>query len=256
MSKMQLPDANTVAASRGSQSARRVAVLNEKPLHAALKTWYAQPGDRLESCVDGFVVDIVRGDLLIEIQTGNFPAIKRKLTKLAARHPVRLVYPIAQDKWIVKLAEGGHGQASRRRSPKRGAFEHLFEELVSFPRLLLNPSFSIELLLVQEEEIRRHDAIRGWRRNGWVTQERRLLRVVGRQLFKGPEDLHSVLPSTLPDPFTTTDLAHALARPRRLAQKIVYCLRLIGCITQIGKTGGSILYSRVATGPGSPEFLK
>ena len=42
-----------------------IGTLNEKPLHAALKAWYAQPGDRLEVAVDGFVVDIVRGDLLI-----------------------------------------------------------------------------------------------------------------------------------------------------------------------------------------------
>ena len=88
---------------------QRVAVLNEKPLHAALKEWYRQPGDRFEVCVDGFVVDIVRGPVLVEIQTRNFAAIKRKLAKLAVHNPVRLVYPIARDKWIVKLAEDGKG---------------------------------------------------------------------------------------------------------------------------------------------------
>ncbi len=72
--------------------------LNEKPLHEALKRWYAQPGDSFEVPVDGFVADIVRGDLLIEIQTKNFSAIKRKLEKLLVRHPVRLVYPIPRAK--------------------------------------------------------------------------------------------------------------------------------------------------------------
>jgi len=245
MSKTQKSKAKVPPTSKRPQSAsQRVAVLNEKPLHAALKEWYSQPGDLLESSVDGFVVDIVRGHLLIEIQTGNFAAMKRKLAKLTVHHPVRLVYPIARDKWIVRLAEDGHSQLSRRKSPKRGAVEHLFDELVSLPKLLLNPNFSIEVLIVQEEEIRRHDAFRAWRRNGWVTYERRLLRVVERRLFQGPGDIYALLPSTLSEPFTTTDLAQAIAKPRRLAQKMVYCLRLVGLIKLVGKKGNAVLYSR------------
>ena len=46
-----------------------IGLLNEKPLHASLKQWYARPGDRFEVAVGGFVIDIVRDDLLIEIQT-------------------------------------------------------------------------------------------------------------------------------------------------------------------------------------------
>ena len=75
-----------------------IGTLNEKSLHAALKQWYARPDDLIEVSVDGFTVDIVRGDLLIEIQTRNLSAIKRKLMTLVEQHPVRLVYPVAQDK--------------------------------------------------------------------------------------------------------------------------------------------------------------
>jgi len=32
-----------------------------------LKQWYARPGDQLEVELDGFIVDIVRGEQLIEI---------------------------------------------------------------------------------------------------------------------------------------------------------------------------------------------
>ncbi len=52
-----------------------IGTLNEKPLHAALKEYYAKPDDQFEVSVDGFVIDIVQGDLLIEIQTGNFASI-------------------------------------------------------------------------------------------------------------------------------------------------------------------------------------
>ena len=221
-----------------------IGTLNERPLHAALKKWYAGPSARFEVPVDGFVIDIVQGNHLVEIQTRNFAAITHKLTSLTARYLVRLVYPVAREKWIVKLGGDGRSRLVRRKSPKRGAFEHIFEELVSFPRLVQNRNFSIEVLLIQEEEFRRHDGSRGWRRKGWVTQERRLLRVVGRRLFETPEDMGRLLPATLLDPFTTSDLAGAIARPRRLAQKMAYCLREMDLITPWGKRGNSILYTR------------
>src|SRR5262245_23712671 len=106
--------------------------LNEKSLHAALKAWCLQPGDQTEVPVEGYIIDIVRGDLLIEIQTRNFSALKAKLLKLTAQSPVRLIYPITLQEWIVKLPTNGHETPSRRKSPKRGTLFHIFEELVSF----------------------------------------------------------------------------------------------------------------------------
>src|ERR671919_699319 len=96
-----------------------IGLLNEKPLHASLKQWYAQPGDRLEVPVDRFVVDIVRDDLLIEIQTRNFASINSKLRTLTRSYQVRLVYPVVQEKWIVRSAKRGGGIPVRRKSPKR-----------------------------------------------------------------------------------------------------------------------------------------
>ncbi|HAX81656.1 MAG TPA: hypothetical protein DCY40_03685 [Actinobacteria bacterium] len=60
--------------------------LNEKPLHAALKEWYRRRGDLVEVATDGFVVDLVRAGLLIEIQTGSFAAMRRKLDRLLDAH--------------------------------------------------------------------------------------------------------------------------------------------------------------------------
>lgn len=223
--------------------------MSEKPLHLALKQWYAKPDDQFEVPVDGFVIDIVRGDLLIEIQTRNFTAIKPKLKKLVAHHPLRLVYPIAREKWIVKHAHDGRGQLSRRKSPKCGVVEHLFGELVRIPKLIIEPNFSLEVLLIQEEEVRRHDAKRAWRRRGWVTHERRLLKVLGGQTFETASDLAALVPTDLVDPFTTSDLAAALAQPRRLAQRMAYCLREMGAIAQVGKRGRAHLYTRAGDAP-------
>lgn len=224
-----------------------IGTLNEAPLHAALKAWYAQPGDRLEAPVGGFVVDILRGDLLIEIQTGNFSSLKHKLRTLTEEHPVRLVYPVARNKWLVKLPPDGEGDPRRRKSPKHGDYAHVFDELVSLPRLLESDNFAIEVLLTHEEEIRRYVGDRAWRRRGWATEERRLLEVVERRLFGGPADLSRLLPDELSEPFTTADLADALGERRRLAQKMAYCLRKMQVLTPLDKRGNAILYVKTSS---------
>jgi len=222
-----------------------IGTLNENPLHSALKEWYAEPGDSLEVPVDGFVVDIVRGELLIEVQTANFSAIGRKLAGLAAGHRVRLVYPIPLQKWIVRLDAEGE-TIGRRRSPKRGAVEDVFQELVRIPHLLADPNCSLDVLLTREEEVRRYQEGRAWRRKGWVVCERRLLEVAGHRIFRTPADLAALLPDELPDPFTTADVAQAGGHPRWLAQKMAYCLRKLGAIRQEGKSGNALLYRRAA----------
>jgi len=217
--------------------------LNEKPLHASLKEWYARPGDRFEVPVAGYVIDIVRDDLLLELQTSNFAAIKSKLMDLVCEHRVRLIYPIAQEKWIVKLAKDNSGRETRRKSPKRGQVEDLFWEMVSFPQLLANPRFSLEVLLIREEEVRRYEGRRKWRRRGWVVEERRLLGVVNQRLFEEPADWRALLPESLGESFTTSDLAEALGISRPLAQKMAYCLRKARVIELIGKRGRANSYA-------------
>ena len=223
-----------------------IGLLNEKPLHASLKQWYARPGDRFEVAVDGFVIDIVRDDLLIEIQTGNFASIKPKLTNLVRSHQVRLIYPIAQEKWIVRLAADDGGDRRRRKSPKRGRLEDLFQELVSIPQLLSNHNFSFEVLMTREEEVRRYEGKRTWRRKGWGLEERRFLEVLDQRLFGASADWLGFLPEGL-ESFTTGDLAAGMDTGRELAQKMAYCLREGRLIDLIGRQGRANLY-RVAGG--------
>ena len=226
-----------------TRAPQKINLMNEKPLHAALKAWYCQPGDEVETDVDGYVIDIVRGNLLIEIQTQNFAAMKRKITRLVELYPLHLVYPIVQEKWILRLEDNGY-PIGRRKSPKRGVPADVFKELVSFPGLLSNCNFSLELLFIREEEVRRRNNKRSWRRKEWVTSERRLLDVVDRMVLKTPADITAMVPDSMAEPFTTADLVHAIGRSRQLAQRMTYCLRMIGCLIPTGKQGNAVLYQR------------
>jgi hypothetical protein len=95
-----------------------IGTLNEGALHAQLKDWYQRRGDRAEQVVDGFVVDLIRGNLLVEIQTGGFAPLRRKLELLTGQHRVRLVAPVPLVRTIIRLSDEGE-LMSARRSPRR-----------------------------------------------------------------------------------------------------------------------------------------
>jgi len=223
--------------------------LNENPLHAAVKAWYAGPGDQTEVALGGYVIDLVRADgELVEVQTANFGQMRAKLTALLPDHRVRVVYPVAQEKWVVKVSEDGE-ILSRRKSPKAGRVEMIFKELVGIPQLLDHPNMRLDVLMVQAEEFwRAHDkgGKRGWRRGGWIIHDRRLVAVVACHTFTEPVHLAALLPAGLPDPFTTADLAKRAKLPRRLAGQMAYCLREMGQIHTVGKQGNSWLYAPLA----------
>lgn len=221
-----------------------IGTLQEKSLHAAVKDWYAVPGDRLEHAVDGYVVDIVRDDsTLIEIQTGGFTPLKRKLQQLTADYTVRLVHPIAAMKWIVRVAADGVVEIGRRRSPKRGRAEHIFEELVSIPELINHDRFSVELLLIEEEEVRCYDGKGSWRHPEWRRHDRRLVDVEERRVFDRAEDFLAFVPADLPRPFTNRELAEAARYRLPLAGKMTYCLRRMGALQVTGKRGNAQLFA-------------
>jgi hypothetical protein len=216
--------------------------MTEYSLHSAIKDWYMVSGDALEVKVDDFIIDVLRGELLIEIQTGNFSAIKKKLIKLLRNNnQVRLVYPIAKLKWIVHVSGSGEF-VRKRKSPKKGKVTDLFYELVHAPSLIKDRNFSLEVLLIEEEEVRCNDGRGSWRRRGVSVKDRRLLNVFDRIVFEDNQDFLEFLPEELDGHFTNKVLASKLGISVRLAQKITYCLRKMGAISVAGKRRKELLF--------------
>jgi hypothetical protein len=139
------------------------------------------------------------------------------------------------------LVPGGRGDVVRRKSPRKGRAEDLFRELVSIPQVLSNPNFSLEILMIREEEVRRYVGKRQWRRRGWAIEGRRLLEVLDRRVLRGSADWLRFVPESL-ESFTTGDLAVATATREDLARKMAYCLREGRMIELIGKRGRANLY--------------
>lgn len=215
---------------------------NERSLHAALKSWYAQPGDELEAKVDGYIIDIRRGRELIEVQTANFTAIAKKLRELLRKYRVRLVYPVAEEKWIIRTTESGEF-IKRRKSPKKGKAFHLFSELIRIPDLLAEDNLTIEILLIKEEQIWCEDGRGSWRRKGVTVRDRKLLEVTGSIELTKSSDLLSFLPPGIAEPFSNKDLALCMGESVRNIRKFTYCLRKSGLIKIVGKQGNELLFA-------------
>ena len=194
--------------------------------------------------MDGFVADVAFGDRLVEIHTGNFSPLKRKLPPLLAKFPVTLVYPIAKDRYIVRFEDDPDVRTTRRKSPKHGSVYQVFEPLASIPELLEHPNLTLDIALVVE------DAVRVWsdrarrRRGGWITVDRRLVEVVQTLTVNGMRDLFAPLDAKLPERFTTRDLAAAMSATRRLGQQAAFCLRRGGVAEICGKEGNALVYRR------------
>ena len=77
--------------------------MTEQTLHEQLKELYAQEIGDKEAIIGDYRVDVVRRNLLIEIQTRSFSSIRDKLRDLTKENRVRLVHPIAYLKWITRL---------------------------------------------------------------------------------------------------------------------------------------------------------
>jgi len=221
-----------------------IGTLRENSLHAALKAYYARPSDEIEAKLDGYYIDVRRGDTLLEIQTGSFSHIKRKLTKLLDEYLVLLIYPIPYEKWIVRISEENE-PISRRKSPKRGQPVDAFRELLRIPHLLPHPNLTVELVLTREEQVLRDDGKGSWRRKRWSVYDRRLLDVVKQVRLASTTDYLALLPP-LDEPFTNKELANALRIRPNLARKITYTLTKVGWLEEVGKRRRAKLFKRAS----------
>jgi hypothetical protein len=216
----------------------------ETSLHRELKRLYAGAGARTEVRVDGFRIDALCDGELIEIQHGSLAAIRDKIRRLVARHRVLIVKPIVARKVLVKQAALDGEVLSRRQSPKRGRLLDIFDELVYFTRVFPHPRLALELVLVEIEERRHpgHGRRRRWRPTDHVVADQRLLGVGQSVRLRVAADLLALLPAKLPAQFHSGDVAARLGVRRHVAQRIVYCLREMKAIQQLGKQGNTLIY--------------
>ena len=216
----------------------------ENSLHSALKNYLQQPEDQIEHIVDSYIVDIVRGKTLFEIQTRNFYALRPKLSRLLEDYVVHIVHPIAAQKWIVRK-NGSTKPRKRRKSPKHGTIYQIFDQLIYIPEYLSHPNLVIDVLLVEQEDVWENDGRGSWRRKGWSLVDQRLIEVIEHHQYHSMDDLKLLFPPHIPPVFRNNDLALYAGIPLTLARKMTYTLTKAGLLSIQGKAGMANLYTQV-----------
>ena len=219
-----------------------IGMQSEKTLHAVLKNYIDADEDHQEIPVDNYIADIYHDGTITEIQTAKMGAMRAKLACFLPQYPVRIVYPIPAEKWIIWIDPETGELVKRNRSPLRGSFFHAFKELYRIRPFLGAENLSLELLLIDLDEYRLLD---GWSRDkkrGSHRYERIPLRLKDRLLLTCPQDYMQLVPEGLAEPFTSADFAKAVRFSKKGISTVLLLLTEMGVVERVGKKGRYYLY--------------
>jgi hypothetical protein len=113
------------------------------------------------------------------------------------------------------------------------------------PQMIGEDNFSLEVLFIDEEEVRCEDGKGSWRRRGVSIKDRKLIAVNDRILFEKKADFLKVLPNGLNRVFTNRELADLAKISMRTARQITYCLRKSGMIQIPERKGRELTFQKV-----------
>lgn len=226
-----------------------IGTLSERTLHSTLKSYYEPDTDKHEKRFLGFVADIVNESGIIEIQTGSFDRLRRKLDAFLAEIHVTVVYPATRYKWLTWIDPKTGETTSKRKSPKVGNAYAVYPELYKIKWLLTNPNLSVHIIMVDIEEYRK--ANRGLSdpkragRYGSVRSERIPVGLGDEIILDKPSDYRALMPSTLPEQFTSKDFAREAKLYIGQAQTALTVLNYVGAVERVGHNKSGYIYKIV-----------
>ncbi len=216
--------------------------LQEKTIHEVIKDFYCYDHDFQEQKRGRYIADIAIGDDIWEIQTRAFNKLRGILSAFLNEYHVTVIYPVAVEKKIYWLNQETGAITGGRRSPRKGSAYDIFWELYKIRPFPQNPNLSIHIFMMDMEE---YKLLNGWSRDKkkGATRYDRLpgkLRDIVR--LERRADYLYFLPDSLPEEFTSLDLAKCAHITRDTAQTCLLILRDLEIVELIGKKGRSNLH--------------
>ena len=156
----------------------------EHSIHRQLKSLYVTDTERHEVTVDGFRIDAVDEERLIEIQYGSLGAIRDKIRRLLRSHDVLVVKPLAERKQLLKRDVPEGPVVSTRKSPKKQTLWNLFDDLVHFVGVFPHPRLELEVLMTLQDEYRLPAEKKRRVSRGYIVEDRLLSEVTGRAMLR------------------------------------------------------------------------
>lgn len=247
-------------------SSAGIGTLGEKQMHAAIKRFICPDCQKHEVVIDGskgcinsgadtndnerkkrrFVADILDGNTIYEIQTGQFAPLKNKISWVLENtsYNIVVIHPIAETKWI-NLIDSESGDIKKRyRSRVRGKIYDIASELYAFENFIACPRFSLVILIMEAEQYKQNIAKGSHSRPRYKKYELIPVNLLRAHIFKGVEDYKIFVPDTLPEIFTVKQYSEKTGIRGIEAYSIVKTLCHIGLLRVNGKIGRAVAYSR------------
>ena len=220
-----------------------IGTLSEKTVHAVVKNYLEPDEDHQEIPLGKYVADIYRDGQVIEIQTRQMGRLKEKLSCFLQEYDVTVVYPVLHRKILIWVDPDSGELSAPRRTGMVGSIYTAFRELYLIRDYLGMEHLQIRLILMDMTE---YKLLTGRSKDRKKYGARRFDRIptalVAEMVFRCPQDYMQLLPSELPEEFTSLDFAREAHIPRDLAANILQILRNLEIIEKIGTRDRSYLY--------------
>ena len=215
-----------------------IGTYQEKTLHKVIKNYYEPNPIYQEIKVDGYICDIVRDDIIIEVQTRSLNKLVKKLEVILNKRKVKVVYPIPHIKYLSWIDNGEI--VSTRKSPKVGSIYDIAKELYRIKWFLNNPNFELTILLIDLIEYRNLDGYSKDRKRGSSRYDR-----VPSELFNEItiSDYRMFVP--FDEKFTSKEYAKKTKQNLSRAQTLLTILKYLGVVEVVGKESRYNVYKKL-----------
>lgn len=222
-----------------------IGTYQEKTVHAVVKNYMESDKTKQEKKVGSFVADICNEQGIIEIQTANFQAMRKKLSVFLKDHSVTIVYPIPFKKNLIWIDPETGEVAERRKSPKKGTPQMIFRELYKIRSFLTDENLRISILMIHMEEYKLLDGYGKNKKNYASKYDRIPLALEDEIVIEDKESYQKLLPQGLSKTYTTKEFAQKAGITVNDAQKALLLLYEFGIVERIGKEKQAYLYQNV-----------
>jgi hypothetical protein len=221
----------------------KIGTNNESSLHNTLKNLYVGKNGKTEISIDGFICDGLSAENeIIEIQTGSFKPLYKKLSILSKSYKVKIIHPIILKKTI-HLFDKNNQQISLRLSPKKGNPYDVFKALIYAPAIAKLKNVQVELVLVDIDEIRKQDGKGYWRRKGISIIDKVLSKKHDHITLSKLSDYKQFLPFKKSETISAPLLSKKAQIPYKTASMTIYTLNKLTLINPKPKKSRTKFYS-------------
>ena len=203
---------------------------------------YCPPNGSIEKKVGDFFCDIVCDNgKIIEIQTGNFNNIKKKLEILTKNHSIELIYPISSTTYIKTLKEDG-SLKSCNKSPLHGSIFQICREISPIAHLAKNKNLKITILFIESITTKIDDKKGRSRYKNARIIERELVKILKVESYDSIASLLFSMLDLLPPIFTTKDIKKL--GYKRYTSYVTWFFKKANLIEETKKVGKLKLYKK------------